>query len=128
MADASDAVHTYPACVGVLRPSLLNMIPRVSDDEILQAFASTTMSADQFAEASPASVSASLRSLNVQNNVLFRMIVHSRHFASSTGMLNVRCYLLLGIYHASHRSDFVNRSDFEHILVFVIVCRIVTVL
>jgi hypothetical protein len=96
MAEVSDAAHFESASAGGLRPSLASMIPRVTDDEILQAFASTTLSADQGADASPASLSASLRSLNVQNNVLFRMIVHSRHFqARSSGMLNGGCYVLL---------------------------------
>jgi hypothetical protein len=83
MAEASDAAHFESACAGGLRPSLVSMIPRVTDDEILQAFASTTLSADQGADASPVSLSAFLRSLNVQNNVLFRMIVHSRHFQAT---------------------------------------------
>ncbi len=127
MADVPVAEHSDPACAGVFRSALSSMIPRVSDDEIMQAFASTTLSADQCDDASPASVSASLRSLNIQNNVLFRMIVHSRLFQSKhTGMLNVRCYLL-HCGHTSRRSDFVNRCDFKLIFVFVDVCWIVAV-
>ena len=85
------AVHSDSDCAGVFRPALLSMIPRVTDEEILQAFASTVVSADNCADESAASVSASLRNLNIQNNVLFRMIVHSKQFHErSSGMLNVR--------------------------------------
>lgn len=123
MANDPVAVHSDLTSVAVIRRSLLSIIPHVSDEEILQAFASTTLSADQGADASPASMSASLRSLNVQNNVLFRMLVHSKLFqARSTGMVNGRCYLLLCVCHTSRRFDFV------HIFVFVDVCWVVTVL
>ncbi len=127
MAEVPFTEVSDPDCAGVFRSALSSMIPRVSEDEIMQAFASTTLSADQCSDASPASVSASLRSLNIQNNVLFRMIVHSRLFqARHSGMLIGRCYLLF-CGHTSRRSDFVNRCDFKLIFVFVVVCRIVTV-
>lgn len=116
------------AFAGLFRPSLLSMIPPVSDEEIMHAFASTTVSADQSADESSASVTASLRSLSIQNNVLFRMIIHSRHFQRSSGMLLGRCYLLVCGCHASLRCDFANRCDFELIFVFVVICWIVSAL
>ncbi len=121
-ADQNDQAFT-----GLFRPTLLSMIPRVSDEEIMQAFASTTVCADQSADESPASVTASLRSLSIQNNVLFRMIIHSRHFQKSSGML-FSCYLLVCDCHTSLRCDFANRCDFELIFVFVVVSWIVSAL
>ena len=108
------AVHSDSDCAGVFRPALLSMIPRVTDEEIMQAFASTVVSADHCADESAASVSASLRNLNIQNNVLFRMIVHSKQFQEkSSGLLNVRCYLLLCVCHAFLRCDFANIFVFD---------------
>lgn len=102
------AVHSDSDCAIVFRPALLSMIPRVTDAEIMQAFESTVVSADHCADESAASVSASLRNLNIQNNVLFRMIVHSKQFQErSSGMLNGR-YLLLCVCHAFLRCDFAN--------------------
>ena len=109
------AVHSDSVGADVFRPAaLLSMIPRVTDDEIMQAFASTVVSADHCADESAASVAASLRNLNIQNNVLFRMIVHSKQFQErSSGMLNGRCYMLLCVCHAFLRCDFANIFVFD---------------
>lgn len=120
--DVPDAGHSDSAFAGLIRPSLLSMIPHVTDDEIMHAFASTTVCVDD----SPASLTASLRCLSIQNNVLFRMIVHGRHFAKISGMLTCRCYLLLCGCHASLRCVFDIRCDFELFCVFVVVCWIVS--
>ena len=116
------AVHSDSDCADAFRPSLLSMIPRVTDEEIMQAFASTVVSADHCADESAASVSASLRNLNIQNNVLFRMIVHSKQFQErSSGMLNVRiicCFVCVTHFSGATSQTFSSLTSSVQILFF----------
>jgi hypothetical protein len=88
---ASAAGDSEPIAARMFSASLLHAIPRVTEEEIVQAFASTCAVVSASDDA--ASVSASLRSVHVQNNVLFRMIIHSGIFQNFSGMLNGRWLL-----------------------------------
>jgi hypothetical protein len=109
------AANSQAAAANVFASSLLNVIPPVTNEEILQAFLSTT-DAVVDSEDTVASLAASMRSMNFQNNVMFRMIIHSGILQrNSGGRMNGRCRLLKCDLHASRRFVVVNFFVFDFI-------------
>ena len=68
--EASSAVDPSAVSARLFSAAIMQAIPPVSEQEILQAYQST-------ATAASLDPAASLLAMHVQNNVLFRLIIHS---------------------------------------------------
>jgi len=96
--EASSAVDPSAVSARLFSAAIMQAIPPVSEQEILQAYQST-------ATAASLDPAASLLAMHVQNNVLFRLIIHSawRQPAVHSGLCLFPIFLPLCILQSPHR-------------------------